>query len=472
MPVTTYTCEYDKCLWELKTDNMEHYVTLLKVQVDARHKQHATSAKAKKAKRLELASDVSDEDWSYFTSRWTQYKKATGLTGEDIITQLLECCNEQLRRDHHRTFSGATESNDEKVVLAQLKQIAVCKRNLAVSRVKLGTLKQDRGEPVRKFTGCVKSLASVSGYTIKCSKPDCNTDVSYQEAVVTDQLIRGLADSEIQKDILSHADSDPMDLESLLKYIEGKESGCASHNLLSGGGSAAVVQPGQGQAQGQGKCRWCGERHNKGKEHCKAAGQTCSACGKSGHFSKVCRSSNNQAKSAKTQSAASTKSSSDNFNDNCALFIRQPNKDFMYSGVFIGKEAEFKNSNKNYLKKLPARDCNTKEAKTTDKHRLKSVKKLPARDCKTRDGDNNKKERNDPLPASNYYNKTLESVLAVMVVSAISATTIASDVLHHHVFDLTPAHRAGNRDQPRRNPLSGSMSRWTRRLHRHWAAGS
>ena len=72
-------------------------------------------------------------------------------------------------------------------MLAQLKQIAVCKRNLAVSRVKLGTLKQDRGEPVRKFTGCVKSLASVSGYTIKCSKPDCNTDVSYQEAVVTDQ---------------------------------------------------------------------------------------------------------------------------------------------------------------------------------------------------------------------------------------------------------------------------------------------
>ena len=141
MPVTKYTCEYDECTWELETDNMEHYVTLLKLHVDARHKQHATSAKAEKAKRPELASDVSDEDWSYFTSRWTQYKKATGLTGEDIITQLLECCNEQLRRDHHRTFSGATESNDEKVVLAQLKQIAVSKRNLAVSRVKLGTLR-------------------------------------------------------------------------------------------------------------------------------------------------------------------------------------------------------------------------------------------------------------------------------------------------------------------------------------------
>ena len=28
MPVTTYTCEYDKCLWELKTDNMEQQAML------------------------------------------------------------------------------------------------------------------------------------------------------------------------------------------------------------------------------------------------------------------------------------------------------------------------------------------------------------------------------------------------------------------------------------------------------------
>ena len=94
-----------------------------------------------------------------------------------------------------------------------------------------------------------------------------------------------------------------MDLETLLKYIEGKESGRASHNLLSGGGSAAAVQPGQGQAPGQGKCRWCGEKHLKGKEHCKAMGHTCSSCGKSGHFPKVCRSSK---KPVKTQSAATT----------------------------------------------------------------------------------------------------------------------------------------------------------------------
>ena len=47
----------------------------------------------------------------------------------------------------------------EEVVFAELKQIAVCKRNKAVNRVKLSTLKQDKGEPIRKFAGILRSLA-------------------------------------------------------------------------------------------------------------------------------------------------------------------------------------------------------------------------------------------------------------------------------------------------------------------------
>ena len=64
MPVTKYTCEYDDCNEEFKTATLEHYIELLKLHVDARHKQHTTSAKAEKAKRPELTADVSDKDWS------------------------------------------------------------------------------------------------------------------------------------------------------------------------------------------------------------------------------------------------------------------------------------------------------------------------------------------------------------------------------------------------------------------------
>ena len=82
------------------------------------------------------------------------------------------------------------------------------------------------------------------------------------------------------------------------------------------------------------------------------------------------------------------------------------NKDFLYSSVVTKKEANL--------------NINQKE--------------LPARDC-IKDGEYFElKNRNDPLLAHSYKN-ALDSVLRILVVSAISATTVTSDVLHHHVFD-------------------------------------
>ena len=147
-------CEHDSCSWKSAkgalSDVVKLYEILLKVK-------HSSASKPEKAKRPELAAEMSDEDWAYFKSRWTDYKKATGISGEDIIIQLMECCCESIRRDHHRTFSkpegdivsGVTEQQR----LQELKQLAVRKKNKAVNRVKLGTLKQDKGEPVRKFFG-------------------------------------------------------------------------------------------------------------------------------------------------------------------------------------------------------------------------------------------------------------------------------------------------------------------------------
>ena len=72
----------------------------------------------------------------------------------------------------------------------------MCKRNMAVNRVKLSTMKQDKGEPVRKFAGRVRSLAAVNGYTVKCTNAECGRDVFYTEAVIAYQGIAGLADTE------------------------------------------------------------------------------------------------------------------------------------------------------------------------------------------------------------------------------------------------------------------------------------
>ena len=58
-------------------------------------------------------------------------------------------------------------------------------------------------------------------------------DVSYTEAVIADQVIAGLTDTEIQREVLSHTKADTCDLEKLLKYVEGKESGVKVKRMTS-----------------------------------------------------------------------------------------------------------------------------------------------------------------------------------------------------------------------------------------------
>ena len=96
-------CEHAGCDWS--TDNTVTVANFIehKLHCQAVHAQPQQSSKAEKPKRPELASEVSDEDWNYFKTRWNQYKTATNLQGEEIISQLMECCSEQLRI---RTTSG------------------------------------------------------------------------------------------------------------------------------------------------------------------------------------------------------------------------------------------------------------------------------------------------------------------------------------------------------------------------------
>ena len=112
MAKTTLDCEWSDCPWVSKEASVETCLRLLEIHVAANHPNAAqttarpshANVKAEKARRPEMASEMSDEDWAYFLSRWADYKRATSLQGDEVVLQLMECCCEQLRRDHHRNF--------------------------------------------------------------------------------------------------------------------------------------------------------------------------------------------------------------------------------------------------------------------------------------------------------------------------------------------------------------------------------
>ena len=136
----------------------------------------------------------------YFQSRWGDYTKATKLVGPDRVLQLLECCDEQLRRDLTRNAGGTLAGGTEEEVLAAMKALAVREENVMVAQVALHHMKQDRDEPIRAFAARLKGQASVCKYVKTC--PGCDQKVMYTEAILTDVLCRGIADAEIQMDLL------------------------------------------------------------------------------------------------------------------------------------------------------------------------------------------------------------------------------------------------------------------------------
>ena len=260
-------------------------------------------------RRPTVSSAGSSEEWSYFLTRWQDYKDATQPSGKDVIIQLLECCDDDLRKDLTRSAGGSLTSKNEADVLAAMKTLAVREENTMVARVALYEMRQDRDETIRSFGARIRGQAGVCKYTMEC--PNCHSDVNYTNQILRDVLTRGVADTEIQLDLLGHPNQN-MTLEQVFKFIEAKESGKRSANRLleqtHGATATAAASRSQYRRQQTNKsgdnkssnldtCSYCGQRGHGQKSspayrktHCPAYNQQCESCNRLHHTSKMCRS--------------------------------------------------------------------------------------------------------------------------------------------------------------------------------------
>lgn len=197
----------------------------------------APSIKAERVKRPTIAASGTSEEWEYFTRRWQTYKEATKLTGADIIYQLLETCDEPLRKDLTRTH-GALTNETEQNVLKLIRTLAVRPENTMVARVQLQQMRQDRDEPVRSYCARLRGQASVCKFQKFCSC-DPASEVDYSCEIVRDCFIQGLSDEDIKLEILGQPDQE-MTLEQILQIAEAKESGKRSADRLQENPSVAA----------------------------------------------------------------------------------------------------------------------------------------------------------------------------------------------------------------------------------------
>ena len=131
----------------------------------------STPSRLEKVRRPVVSASGTGEDWNYFDARWTEYKAATGVTGRELVLQLLECCDEELRKDLTRTAGGSLADKSEDDVLAAIKQLAVREENVLLARVELYNMRQDAGEEIRHFGARIRGQANAPSQPLWASRP-------------------------------------------------------------------------------------------------------------------------------------------------------------------------------------------------------------------------------------------------------------------------------------------------------------
>ena len=318
-----YQCPFPECTYETEDVEDALAAVLISVHSNGTHMpaptnsnaatQHTNAAKIEKVRRPTISAAGSSEEWSYFLTRWQEYVDATKVTGKDQVIQLLECCDENLRKDIARNAGGSLANQTVDYVLEAVKKLAVREENAMVARVQLSDMRQDRDEAIRSFGARLRGQASVCKFTIAC--PSCSNDVNYTDNILRDVLIKGLADNEIQLDLLGDKNQD-MSLEEVFQFVEAKEAGkrSAGRLLHTQGVEAArsqyrktkqdEVRHNAGRTDPQKNkhesCSYCGQRgHGKNastkvrQAERPAYGESCGHCGKPNHRAAVCRTRTN-----------------------------------------------------------------------------------------------------------------------------------------------------------------------------------
>ena len=268
------------------------------------------TTKVDKRPRPEARQDMSEHDWRFYLSEWEDYKRAVGVTGQDLLDELWSCMAQDLKR---LAFDqGGKESlTSEALMLARIRQLAVSVLHGAVHTVNLHDARQAPEESTKSFAARVRGIAANCALAKDCA---CGQKISFLEETVYHVVLAGLRDTEMQERCLSAAIMKTItNISSLVEFCSAEESGRMSNPTVGGLRSSYKKSKGEtlkkehrpgSSANSTGRCEFCGgaphsssSRGAREKE-CRAFKLVCHSCSKVGHLSPLCRSSSKPTKVA------------------------------------------------------------------------------------------------------------------------------------------------------------------------------
>ena len=158
----------------------------------------------KKPDRPTIDLGSSEGDWKFFVNEWTEYKERCKLQGREVILELKTCCSIVLRREIF-DYLGCDELSNitEAEFLKHMKTLAVKGKNKSVHRKEFYTMEQSSGQSIQAFVTKLRSKASHCDFKVRCSNTNCGQLVCYAEEMISDQMVVGCADPDVQQEVLA-----------------------------------------------------------------------------------------------------------------------------------------------------------------------------------------------------------------------------------------------------------------------------
>jgi len=251
---------------------------------------------------LKLDGSNLEQAWKFWTQKLDLYMTASGADQKPESTQLAIFLHligdEALQVYNTFTFASADDRNNLATVRQRFADYCTPRRNIVYERYEFWRQTQAPGENIDTF---------VTSLRLKAKTCDFGTQ---EESMIRDRIVLGCPDQRLQERLLREPDLTLTKALTIcraaeatkeqLRVIAGATSATSVHQIESGRGTSTRRshsrgrRPGRSEVdhsrpEGQSSCGNCGRSHPP--KSCPAYKQVCKACGKEGHWAKLCRSS-------------------------------------------------------------------------------------------------------------------------------------------------------------------------------------
>lgn len=247
-------------------------------------------------------------NWKFFKSQWSNYQIATGLVKKEMpvrLATLLTVMGKDCFQIYENLPLSIQDREDIDKILEALDGHFMPKTNVIYERYIFNTADQLSNESFDDYLCRLRELAKTCEFG----------DIADQ--MIRDRIVLGTNDQSVRGRLLKESKltlNSAVDMcrtsertASQLKKLQGQgetHSNQAQVNYAARGGHKKHIkdvkhkqkkftaQPPKYPKKADFRCKYCGGKHERGREKCPAYKQVCGKCNKKNHFASVCLSSN------------------------------------------------------------------------------------------------------------------------------------------------------------------------------------